>query len=265
MYEITPLDNQIAKKPSIIPLHPFTCSVVASKGLGKSTLVLNMILKMYFGLFHKIFWISPTSFLDSKVQILAKTKGVISINKPLIKAMKKEQSKELMADNLQIDEDSVTHLTKESFIEKLDLNWLMELIEHQKQVSLKYGKALLDNILIVLDDSISERLLRHTKFIDFILKSRHYMISVLFSSQSYMLLDTTLRKNTSFLILYQTNNERALRQIYEENSCNLSYKDFLYLFQKTTSVPYGFLSMNFQNTDLRYRLINCFKEFYLIE
>ena len=49
MFQITSLDQQVNKsEPSTIPKVPFSMYIVGSKGAGKSTIILNLLVKQEF-------------------------------------------------------------------------------------------------------------------------------------------------------------------------------------------------------------------------
>jgi hypothetical protein len=214
--------------------------------------------------FSQIYWISPTNKLDAKLQVLTKTKGIIKINTELRTAMKKEKDNNLLADPIPEPETETTSLPQEAFIEELDLNWLEELQKSQEYVIKKYGKGLADQVLLILDDSIASRTLRKPAFKKFLLNSRHYNISTIFSAQSYMMLDNNIRINNSFLCVFNIGNMKNLKQIYDENDCQLDWKDWYAIYKHVVSEPYAFLSISSQN-DPQHALIKCFKEFLMIQ
>ncbi len=80
---ITAIDDQSPKHPSHVilpdymPRHEFSMLVIAPKGQGKTTLLLNLIGKIYKGYFHKIYIFSPSIHSDSKWQWLKHQKQVL--------------------------------------------------------------------------------------------------------------------------------------------------------------------------------------------
>lgn len=81
---ITPIDDQSPKHPSHVilpehmPRHEFSMLVIAPKGQGKTTLLLNLIGKIYKGYFHKIYIFSPSIHSDAKWGWLKKQRGVLA-------------------------------------------------------------------------------------------------------------------------------------------------------------------------------------------
>jgi hypothetical protein len=79
--EIKPLDNQVNTEPSLVPKPPFSMYLSASKGQGKSTTLLNLLLNkdLLANKFNQIYIISPTNKLDEKMQILKKLRVFVKL------------------------------------------------------------------------------------------------------------------------------------------------------------------------------------------
>lgn len=73
---VRPIDeNSKYKHPpppyaDVLPAHEFSALMIAPRGSGKSTLILNMILDFYKNYFHTIRIFSPTSAGDIKVSCM---------------------------------------------------------------------------------------------------------------------------------------------------------------------------------------------------
>ena len=65
----------------VLPKHEFSMLMIAPRGSGKTTLILNLITKMFKGYFHRIFVFSPTMAGDPKWEAAKKIKGVLGKNK----------------------------------------------------------------------------------------------------------------------------------------------------------------------------------------
>ena len=120
-----------------------------------------------------------------------------------------------------------------------------ELLEEQKFVVETFGKVLADDVLLVFDDCINDKIFNSRAFTDFIFKSRHFKISVIFISQSYYKLPKALRLNNTSLLLFETSNEKDLQLIYKENSIG-TYDEFKEIYEKVMDTPYAFLNWNYQ-------------------
>ena len=252
--KVEALDNQRSVKTNTYPVDNFLWYIVASRGSGKSTLVINALLKIYLKQFNKIYWISPTSKLDQKTQILQQTE-ILTPNKPLIKLMNKlikEQKKQILTDpqlsNQIISVDDIElNLTDENFIEELTEDFMEEIIDGQKAIIEEYGKKYADRILMVLDDSIDSKIITSKAFKDLVLKGRHYNISNIIISQSYRLLPKYIRTNCNFISIFETGNKKEADILYDETHNNLTKERWMELYQYCTNIPYGFMSLNYNN------------------
>jgi hypothetical protein len=270
MYEIEKLDNQRGTGISTIPQSPHTTYIVASKGMGKSTLLLNLLTKVEFykGKYNKIYWISPTAELDKKLDILRNT-DIMTPNVKLIALLKKLAKKdhqEIMSKSKQEFlnynvEDYETKMDDSNFITEFSFDWLKGICDENKYITKNFGKEYSDKILLVFDDSIGDKIWNKSPMIKMILNSRHLNISAFIVSQSYFCLPKTIRNNNSMLILFESSNRKELDSIYNENSCGLSFKEFYGLYRESTDEQFGFMCINYQSPK-QYRLQNKFKEIF---
>ena len=252
--KIEALDNQRSSKITTHPVDNFVWYIVASRGSGKSTLVINTLLKIYLNQFNKIYWVSPTAKLDIKTQIL-KESEILTPNKPLIRLMNKlikQRRKEILSDPSMPEEliyvdDIELKLTDDNFIEELTPEFMDEIISSQRAITEEYGKKYADRILIVMDDSIDSKIITSKAFKDLVLKGRHYNISNIIISQSYRLLPKYVRNNCNFISIFETGNKKEADILYEEMHNNLSKERWMELYKYCTDIPYGFLSINYNN------------------
>lgn len=270
MYEITPLDKQLNKQNSTtIAKPPFSHYIVGGKGSGKTTMLLNLLMKpeFYKGVFNKVFWVSPTNKLDAKLDTLREANGITTPNYKLHRLLQKKNS--LLTDPIQNPKKLPEHivkgiLTNDAFLDNLDLDWLQELVKTQRYVIENYGKSISNKVLLILDDSISSKIIKTPTFRNFLLNSRHYNISTIFVSQSYMLLDRSIRINNSFISIFEVPNVENLKQVYNENPAGLDFNTWKEVYDLCTQQDFGFFSINYQNPRA-YRLIRNFEEFLLLE
>jgi len=67
--------------PPWMPMHEFFMLIVAPAGCGKTTLILNLLLRIYRAYFNKIIVFSPTIHNDQKWKHLTSNKNVLRPNK----------------------------------------------------------------------------------------------------------------------------------------------------------------------------------------
>lgn len=261
--KIQALDKQVNNEPSLTPKLPFSMVLSASKGKGKSSLLINLLINTDFlaGKFNQIFIISPTNKLDSKFNILKSTEGILKPNLPLLKLFKNKLKDKIVSPVNEAPEYNSV-LNDEDFYEKVSIDLLKQIIEEQKMIIENYGKSVADNILLVYDDCASQRKFWNSNAVQqLIFNSRHYKTSIIITTQSYFSIPKPLRLNTSIFALFYTANEKELRSIYEENSSNLNFKQFSSMFSKVcNSKDFNFLVVNYQNNE-KYRYAECYEKF----
>ena len=262
--KITALDKQTNSSETTVPKLPFSCLINAGKGLGKSTLLVNMLINkdILGNKFNQIYFISPTAVLDSKIDLLKNTPGIIKVNKPLIKLLSKKSKIKILDYGLTRPNDVGvrslgvsptpnydTKIPEENFIDDVSGDLLKEIIAEQKSIIQKYGKSVADEILLIYDDTVSAKKFWNSQSVlKMLLNSRHYKISIIITSQSYKLIPKNLRLNMSLLILFFTANMKELQSIYEENSSSIGWKKFEEIFVDTTEKKaYNFLTINYQS------------------
>lgn len=264
---IQALDSQVNTSNNLLPQLPFSMLLTASKGKGKSSTLINMLINkdMLAGKFNRIVIISPTNKLDSKFNILKETEGIIKPNKALINEYKKTNKINIVDYGADKNPEYNTVLTDDDFHEKCSIDFLKDLIQEQKLVIEKFGKAVADNILLVYDDTASQKKFWNSGQVQqLIFNSRHYKVSIIITTQAYHSIPKPLRLNTSLLVLYYTANQSELKQIYEENNSNFTFKEFIKMFNTVCNKkPFNFLVVNYQNSELKYRYSECFENFIL--
>jgi hypothetical protein len=268
MSKIIPLDKQCNKEPSLIPRHSFFMYVSASRGSGKSTMILNLLTRKEFfkGLFNKILFMSPTASLDKKVRIL-ESDDITSKNTKLLSLIKKlKKRKEIMnaSEKLSNFYESVEEDSGVEFYDTLDLDEIKDIISINRSITENYGKEFSNKVLIVIDDLIESKNVKSTVLKNLIFKSRHYNISVIISGQSYFALPKALRLNASQMIMFETGSKKEIDSFYEENNAGISFKDFYRLYREIIDIPYNFIVINYQNIK-KYRIQSAFEEFKRIE
>jgi hypothetical protein len=96
-------------------------------------------------------------------------------------------------------------------------------------------------ILVVLDDCV-QFFNNHSVLNNLPQLSRHYKISFIVSTQSYMALPVRLRKNASEYLIFRIYNEKDRKAIDEE--IGSEYENFMQLYEEATKDKYNFLFLN---------------------
>ena len=92
----------------------------------------------------------------------------------------------------------------------------------------KYGSVIYnDNILVILDDIINEKILKTDKFLELFVNMRHLQISVILVSQIInKAITPQLKSNTDYFIMFRLNSNIQRRPIYTMISDCILSKDF---------------------------------------
>jgi hypothetical protein len=194
-----------------LPQHPFFMSIIAPRGGGKTTFLLNLITKrsMYYKYFHKIYIFSPTQYSDSK-----------------------------MMNAIDLDEEQRFMQYDDSILREL----MQEQLENNTEVKPKNRRRL----LFIFDDLI-EQLPRTTgnAFNMLAANGRHYYASVIVTSQYLKKLSPIIRVNTKHWIIFDVANKKEMLNLYEEIGGKLSKEAFDDLIEYATSGRHDFMYVNF--------------------
>jgi hypothetical protein len=282
--EIKGIGCQHPPAPDVLLRHEFTLGLIAPKGAGKTTLILNL-LRFYKNYFHRIIVFSPTCRQDDKWETLKK-ESLLLKNEPLEKFMekikkeppakrkkeergfdrdsifadiiqvphKKTDTRELYYEGREKKERFTGKIKDEDFLEEytpLDLQKILD--EQQTTIHLLEGhgksKHMADRILFVFDDLVGSNLFtqkRQDVFRGFNTRHRHFSASMLIVTQAYKEIPKTVRTQFSGLILFRIPNQKEILVIYEENPADMSYKQWMQAYHQATDEPYSFMFINYQ-------------------
>lgn len=223
---LAPFDKQVKEEKEPLPKAPCNYGIFARKGMGKTTLLLNLISRPespWYKHFNMIFLISPTANRDKKM-------------KELVEDIGDQYYEELNYNTLKEIEERI-----DAFIE----DW-----EKKRKRNKKKGDPA---FLIIYDDIIHE--LKNKKDVKlmnkFATQNRHRFITNIYLLQKYTgFLDTVIRINLDLISYYRTDNYKELESFADERSENK--KKLLKLYEFATSEPYSFLHINMYNQPTRY-------------
>lgn len=265
----------------VLPKHEFTMGLIAPKGAGKTTVVINL-LDFYKGYFHTILVFSPTIDSDEKWDY-AKGQKLLGENKALkawIKEQKNKKSKsaglverpEVEVPEIPFDDSYTGYIPEEHFFSEYSDDTFKEIMDEQMNMIRTLKKAgapkyLANRILIVFDDLVGSTLFSGTRgsyFKGVNTRHRHYSASFLMISQGYKEIPKTIRTNWTALIVFEIGNEQEVKVIYEEYAMGLSWKDWEEVYRYATEEDHSFLFINFQKPK-RLRMMKNFQEVLFIE
>ena len=199
----------------------FAMLIIGKPGMGKTTLILNLLMNPEFGYSDKFdgenIYIVSDNKLDNKIKILM-------------------EYKDIPKDNLFPYDENV--------LEMLYDNLEQEAIEEMED----NGK--ITPKLIIMDDVGASGNLKNKNF-GIITKlaavGRHINCSQIYTSQRFSMVSTQLRSNLTGAILFNT-SMKELDLIGEDFNYMTSKKKFIDMFRRETSkTPRSFLVINFSN------------------
>lgn len=224
---------------------PFSIGVIGPKGAGKSTIVYNLVMGMYRGRFNQIHLFSGTGGIDD-------TLGKLRIRPD---HMHPGYSEELLQNIIDTQKENIDEASEKKFAELVHENEKDILamkseklqgkrIKDLKEESLDYAKRNAERILIILDDLVSDAILKRSQVLTkLFLNHRHYCVSIILTSQQYRMIPRSRRFNLSALIICQLANEEEWKTLEEE--LPIDKKIFHSLRKHIYSEPYKFLSVHF--------------------
>lgn len=204
-----------------IPAPSFRWLMVAPTRTGKTTLIIN-ILESYQHVFDDIYIFSNTLKSDRNWREVLNDEFVET---HCFDTYSEEKLKEICG----------------KAIEEID--------------SKDFAKKKFKQILIIGDDIIDQLTNRHApKFAEIcFLRGRHVGISMLLTSQNYMLFPKTMRLNCEFITIFRLRNAVEYKSVYEEQGTHLTKREWNVISNKILSIPHNFICFD-HCVRLKYRI-----------
>jgi hypothetical protein len=289
-----PKDEHPPPPNEILPKHEFTIGIIAPKGAGKTTLMINL-LDFYRHYFHSIVIFSPSVANDPKWDYV-KNRTYLVENKRLKKFLRKlgEKRKKdvykvvgpLPADLEQTFNDAMKQgvvengddkefdgkIPENCFIAEYSPEILEEYLAEQQamvnQIEEHGGsKYVANRLLFIFDDLVGSEAFRRNRRNPFIRANtihRHLSLSMLQVVQAYREFPATVRRNWSALVLFKNFNEHEIEAFCEEYPFGIRDKnEWREVYDYCTNEPHGFLYYNMQR-DPAYRLMKKFDEYLMV-
>lgn len=197
---------------NVIPKLGNSCILIGTTGMGKSTLLTNLIVKpQFFGkdVFDFKFLISPTAEGDD----VQKALGI------------KEK-------------DTFTNLNEAPFI-------LQSIIKCQKKMIKDKGNAEAPQILVVFDDCISDPIFVKTnEFVKCFIASRHINATTMICSQSWSAVPRRCRLQARNIFFFDSPLSEVELLCLEYCPARMTKPQFYKMVEYATSEPYSFLYIN---------------------
>lgn len=208
---LTPLDNQRDLSDDIFPNKPFNMALIGPKGCGKSSLLLNLLIKKgspLYKRFNLIFLISPTCAKDEKMH-------------------------QLMDD---IGQDQIFEELTPDVLEHI-INTINFHKENYNRKNPEY--------CIIYDDCIHflKQKNNNKKLSELFTQNRHYKLSNIILLQKWSgYMPTIIRCNLDCLAIYKLQSKKEEENVIEE--LNGNEDELKLLYQIATDEPFSFLFIN---------------------
>ena len=102
--------------------------------------------------------------------------------------------------------------------------------------------------IVIFDDLLMEADARN-KIYEYFIRGRKKNCTVIYLSQSYYTTPKLIRLQCNYLIFFRPNDEREIRNIYQNHSQGLDKETFVRVFKEATSNPYNFLMLDLYTKD----------------
>jgi hypothetical protein len=211
----------------LLPRPPFYMLMVAPSGVGKTTLLMNMVCRPeYYG----------NKFEPDHILVWCGTKDLDPIwSSPWIKRC--------------VDEDNI--------LDEFSQEKLQEVVDHVKK---EREQGDLRPYLFIFDDMITEGICSNAPWMVGMLEKlsmwgRHVGISTVILSQKYNMISKKIRlRDTIDWIIFRVSKEEE-KEITEEQQGRLEKEEFKRVYQYATAEPYSFLHISgaTQDPELKYR------------
>lgn len=248
-----------------LPKHEFTMGLIAPKGSGKTTTMINL-LRLYKGYFHRIIIYSPSISSDEKWGWLKK-QDLLARNHKLeetLKALKQieDYSNTLVARPKKsgllqqlIDEQGAfdPKIPPEDFVEESTDRTMERVMDKNRQMidfldEKGYPKYIANRLLIICDDQVGSDIFCGDRKKDFVgrnTRHRHYGASLMIVTQGYKEIPKTIRTNWTCLLLYEVGNQREVDVIFEEFTMGLDREPWNAIYKYCVKDRFCFMYLNF--------------------
>lgn len=265
---VKPIKSQLADPrtaPDTMPDRPFIGAVVASRGGGKTTSIINFV-KIYASshFFDKVYLLSPTFHNDPKLETLQDDRYDLRVYTEVNFDTVDEILDEIKSDinqykkykeYIKVWKRFMKAKSPEDWLDRADPADIALLQEHDFQppdTPWEYG---MPQSLIICDDLVGNRAIyNNPALVRFLLVHRHWLTSVLFSVQVWKgALPRGIRNNLSLLMLFCNKSIQIRKEIAEELASHISPDHFMLLWDYACQEPHDFFTINFDDPKHRFR------------
>ena len=260
--KIIPLDDQEGYVDYFVPKHsPATYGIIAAKGGGKTTLIINLLMFEYKGIYDKIYVLAPTISTDNKwykllsvPHLLKKPKYTEDPDEILKSPFEKKKGKK---------KDKFTgKMTPDAFIESDFAENLQRIFDEKDAMEDKEARY-----CVVLDDLAGDKFFKSKIFLTCLLISRHIRIDMFYVSQFYMGLDRSVRINTSMFFIFNYPDIYEKEKFYNEHSMMLPKETWMAIYNhimSDKSINRPFMTINYGQRDKNKQITNSLEKYIYV-
>lgn len=224
-FKIIPLvknqnNNRFAFLKDPLPKPPFRIMNYGSTGSGKTTAMLNLVLR---------FLVNPRTKLNIFDHIFVFTPSLTQ-----------DVAFQALADEDLVDPE-IVYATND--LDKNLINWLISGCPPDEYYSQQLNMHPDDISLVIIDDFAgNKKQLMDETLNNLFFRSRHANLSVIINTQHYSSIPIQLRNNASQLMLFRpTNNREAQIVKQEQETANIHDEDFEDVYAECTNEKFSFM------------------------
>lgn len=265
---VKPIKSQLAEPrsaPDTMPNKPFIGAVVASRGGGKTTSIINLV-KIYASshFFDKVYLLSPTFYNDPKLGTLEDDRYDLRVHTEITMDTVDDILQEIKDDinqykqykeYIKVWKRFLKAKSPEDWLDRADASDIAILQEHDFQPPETQWKYGMPQSIIICDDLVGNRAIyNNPALVRFLLIHRHWLTSCLFSVQVWKgAIPRGIRNNLSLLMLFCNKSVQIRKEIAEELASHITPEHFMILWDFACSEPHDFFTINFDDPKNRFR------------
>jgi len=266
--ENNPIKSVLAeprKAPPTMPDKSFIGGVIASRGGGKTTSIINLVkiyAKTHF--FDKVILLSPTFRNDTKLQTLQDDRYELTVYEDInydtvnevIESVKSDiEEYKRYKDYIKVWNRFIRSKNVEKWLDNAEPAEIAVLQEHNYEPPQTRWTSGMPTTLIIADDLVGNpAIYRNSELVKFLLVHRHWLTSVIFSVQVFKgAIPKGIRNNLSLLILFKNKSPQIRREVADEMSSYISPSEFEFIWDYCCQENHEFMMVDFDSKEYRFR------------
>jgi hypothetical protein len=248
-----------------MPDKPFIGAVVASRGGGKTTSIINLV-KLYAKthFFDKVILLSPTYYNDTKLSTLEDDRYELTVYTDIthdvvsdvIQSIKEDiEEYKLYKDYMAVWKRFIRARSAEAWLKRASPEEIAILQHHDFQPPETKWRHGMPTTLVICDDLVGNRAIyNNSEMVKFLLVHRHYLTSALFAVQVWKgAVPRGIRNNLSYLQLFTNKSKQIRKEIAEELASHITADQFEAVWDFACQEPHDFLAVNYDSPKYRFK------------